>query len=266
MEKTYNTESLDTTMRSLTVLKVIREHGGLTLSEVAAELETTKSTAHKHLLTLKRTGYLVKEGKEYYISLKPLHFSEYARTRKDAYVDASKKVKELATQTGGEVDFIAENDGKGITVYEAYDRDNPYYGSSSDAADNHWRAGTYYYLHTIATGKAILSTFSEKRVDAIIGKWGLPASTEQTITRSEELHNELDQIREQGYAISNEEYTEGLSAIAQPAIAADGTTLGAFGVSIPTYRMRDSTFKDELCGKLQVAVEEFESEIHRNES
>jgi DNA-binding IclR family transcriptional regulator len=52
------------------------------------------------------------------------------------------------------------------------------------------------------------------------------------------LGQALKQVREQGYAISNEEYEDDLSAIAAPIHDRTGRVVATVSISGPSYRMR----------------------------
>lgn len=256
---TDSQETLGTTERSLDIALEVQKRGGAQLGDIAEAFDIAKSTAYKHLNTLESRGYLVKEGNRYYIGLKFTNRGEYARVRKPGYRIAADKVDELSRRTDEEVDFAVDNDNRALIVHLSYDRTNPYQEGSVDQSNKHWRTGTYYHLHCIGTGKALLSQFSRAEVEAVIDQWGLPQRTPATITDPDELHEECERIRDQGYAHSQGEYTEGLSAIARPVIQPDGTVLGSLSVNGPSYRLQDRL--DDLRTILDDVVEDFESEL-----
>jgi len=59
-------------------------------------------------------------------------------------------------------------------------------------------------------GKAVLATYSDEDVNAIICRQGMPRLTEKSIVRPGELFKELQIIRRQGYAVDDEEARIGL--------------------------------------------------------
>lgn len=261
MQSDTTTETIGTTERSLDIVLEVQRQGGANIDDIAAEFDISKSTAYKHLATLHSRGYLTKEGDRYYLGLKFANRGEYARARKPAYRIAAKKVDELAERTDEEVDFVVENDGRAITVHLSYDRNNPYQTKNVDQSNKHWRTGTYYNLHCIAAGKAVLSTLSDETIDAVIDRWGLPKRTEQTITDPEELYDEIETIRERGWSYSEGEYVDGLAAIAMPVHEPDGTPLGALAVNGPTYNFQGEARHEELREVLADVVESLEAEL-----
>ena len=62
--------------------------------------------------------------------------------------------------------------------------------------------------------------------------------TDSTITTEEEMKAELQQIRQQGYSLDNEEYEYGLLCVAAPIRNPEGKMIGGISVSGPVSRMK----------------------------
>jgi DNA-binding IclR family transcriptional regulator len=120
--------------------------------------------------------------------------------------------------------------------------------------------GEYYYMHSSATGKAILATYSEEKVNEVIDEWGLPAQTKNTITDRDELFTELEEIRSRGYAINDQEITEGLYSVGAVVREPDGSILGGISVGGPAYRLSQDTI-EKAARPLLDAVELLETRI-----
>lgn len=227
---------LRTTERSLAIVEYVRRQRGATFGEIRAEMDLAKSTTSQHLRTLQREGLLRKVDGRYQVGLRCLNFGETARHRLPGFEHVLESIDALAEETDEEVDFFAETAGRAISVAVSYDVGNPFREDTVDAMDNHWRRGTLYDIHSIASGKAILAGFDEARVREVVDRHGLPANTDRTITDRDELLAELDRIRERGYALSDQEYIEGLCAVSRRVELPDGSVLGALGVNVPKYR------------------------------
>jgi len=80
---------------------------------------------------------------------------------------------------------------------------------------------------------------------SVLHRHGLPAATENTITDRDELREELEQIRDRGYAIDNEERIEGIRYVAT-SISNEGGVAGAVSVSAPRSRLNSERFKETL--------------------
>lgn len=265
MEGHTESPTLKTTARSLALVDRIRECGGARLPQLADDLSLAKSTVYKHVTTLYECGYLVKEGDQYHIGPKFLNIGEHARSRKLSSRFADGAVRELTEATDEEADFVIEDHGRIITISESYHKWVKYPGE--DESDRYRaRTGTYYPMHATASGKAILAELPQSRVEAILDQWGLPAKTDNTITERQELAEELERIEDQGYAIDDEEFTNGLRSVGMVVTQSDGTHVGAMSVSGPSYRMTDEIFAKEIVPALEQTVESFEDRLTDNRS
>jgi IclR family transcriptional regulator, acetate operon repressor len=258
--------SVKTTVRSLEIIDLVQKRDGCSLMRLVGELGLAKSTVYKHLCTLEDHGYLVKENGIYHIGLKFHHRGEYARLRKRGYRLAGRTVHELAERTNEEVDFVVENDGRVITIHESYHPSHTYHDDHGFSVEDLSQTGTYYRMHYTAAGKALLSEFEADRVEAVIEQWGLPRRTERTITTRSELYDELERVRERGYAIADEEYAAGLRAIGVAVENPDGSLLGGLSMSVPTYRRESETFEKEASQLIKEAATGLEDELARDET
>lgn len=225
------------TETSLRILETLKGLDGAGVTEVANRLDLPKSTVHNHVSTLLRNEYVVKEGNTYRVGLQFLEFGEYIRNRMPIYDVARPEVERLADETGELSNLLVEEHGKGVYLSRAE-------GNKAVQLDTY--AGMRVHLHCTALGKAILAYLPEERVREILDTHGLPKRTETTITDEEELFDELEGIRERGYARDTEERVAGLRCVAAPIRNLDGNPLGAISVSGPTSRMKGERFEEEV--------------------
>jgi DNA-binding IclR family transcriptional regulator len=261
MPTDHNEHRLDTTQRSLDVVEFIQDQDGATMAEITDALDLVKSTTYKHLQTLRHNGYLVKEGEQYHIGLKFYNLGGYARSRKKQHKIAIETTRELANETREEVDMVVENDGRGLILEESYHPEHRYAASDGGMGDREYHSGTYYHLHCTASGKALLATMSDERVAEISDRWGLPRRTENTITSQAELFDELEAIRERGFAYSDGEAVNGLRAVGYPVRGINDDVVCAISLFGPSYRMTDNRFRTEIPNILKSSVERLERTI-----
>lgn len=238
--------------RTLDLMEFLRECGPVHLSTITDELGLAKSTAHRHLKTLEERGYVTSSGTGYALSLRFLDFGEYTRMRSPEYQLAAEKVTEMATQTEERAQFMVEEHGQAVYVYQQT-------GQYAVEANTH--PGKRVPIHASAAGLAILSQYRRRCVDAIIDQHGLTTLTPKTITDPETLHEELSQIRERGYSINDQGVIEGLRAIGVPVTGPDGAVIGGLSISGPINRMEGEWFNEELPSLLLGATNELELNI-----
>src|SRR5699024_6551507 len=93
------------TATSFAILEAVRDRDGAGVTELARALDLAKSAVYKHLMTLTRLGYLVKEDTTYYLSLTFQGFGTRARERYPIYI-AEPAIDNLAGTTGNVVNFM----------------------------------------------------------------------------------------------------------------------------------------------------------------
>lgn len=255
--------TVDTTQQSLTILDIVSRRGGARLRDIVEEVDVAKSTAHKHLTTLRENGFLVKRGESYHVGLKCLNYGERARSRWPGYPHIREAVGELTERTEEECDFVAPDRGRIITIAESYHKWAKYGDSTTEGPSKEYRArmGSYYHMHATASGLAVLSTYSESRVEEIIDRWGLPGRTEHTITTRAELFAELEAIRDRGYAVDNEGYTAGMRSVGKAVHGPNGGVIGALSVSGPTYRVDGMVLEQEIPNALRDVIVDLEESL-----
>jgi IclR family acetate operon transcriptional repressor len=80
-------------------------------------------------------------------------------------------------------------------------------------------------------GKATLATYSTEDVTALIRSRGLRKTTSKSIVRRGDLMAELERIRQNGYAVDDEEYAAGLRCIAAVVYNHQAEALCAISIS-----------------------------------
>lgn len=230
------TVPVKTATRVFEIVEALLELERANLTELARHLDLADSTLHDHLTTLESLGYVVREEKNYRVSLQFLEVGEKIRSQLEIYQIADPEVTKLANETGEHASLMIEENEKGVLLAIA---------KGTDAVNLGAYAGQRVVLTANAPGKAILAHLSDQRVQQIIDRQGLPEYTEHTITEREDLFEELEAIRERGYATDTEELVEGVNAISVPVISRNRVQ-GALTVGGPAYRMEGELFDEEL--------------------
>lgn len=221
------------------IIEQLKENDSATVTQLANELETPTSTVHNYLSTLRELGYVVQDESGYHLALRFAHLGDSTKYRLDLCRVAEPMLEHLAEQSQGTVNLMAEENGRGIYLLVK---------NSERMLHNYSYTRPREYLHSTAAGKAILANLDRSQVDSIIDVHGLPSETETTITDRTELFEELEQIRDRGYAINDQESTEGIYAVAAP-LQHDGTRAAvSVSGSIGTFGME--TFRTELSEKV----------------
>lgn len=239
-------KSIDT---SFTIVTALQERDGAGVTELAEATDLSKSSVHKHLRSLMKHSFVVKDGEEYHLGLRYLDLGANVRAQILGSTEIKHKLREIASETGESAQFAVEERGQTVVLY----RDVSHGGVYSRG-----RVGRRFYMHQTAAGKAILSQFSDQWVREIIKRHGFPKATAHTISDESALFEELTEIRERGIAFNSEESTEGLRSVAVPVTEPDGDVLGAFAVAGPTHRITGKRFETEIPDLVRSVVNELE--------
>ncbi|MFC4550121.1 MULTISPECIES: IclR family transcriptional regulator [Halorussus] len=251
---------LKTVSRALQVVRALEELDGATVTEVADHLDVSKSAAYNYLMTLEDQRLVVKEGNDYSLSLQFLMLGEYVRNQNVLYDTGKGEIERLAEETGEYAHLATIQHGLSVNLYKVKGEKavgSDYQTSKLQKPD---------YLHFSATGKSMLAYLPRERVEEILDRYGLARKTENTITDREELFDELERIRERGYAYNDEEEIEGLQAIGAPIRDREGSVLGALSVSGPLRRMNDPDYHDTIVETVTNAANVIEVNINMAET
>lgn len=236
--------------RALDVLLLLYNNGqGMGISEIGRELELHKSTVHRTLATLEKKGFVYKnkENDRYWLGIK-IYAMGLLAGEKLSLVDIIKPYGKKLFDEFHEVvnvsilDEDSKEGYKSIIILKESENNkvlsvNPNVGSSSDA-------------HASSVGKSLLA-FTK---DVDIQKFShipLKKHTDNTIDNWEDLSDEFNKIRKNGYAIDNEEQEIGLFCIGAPILDKKGNAVAAISMSGPTVRMK----KDDMEIKISKVVE-----------
>lgn len=244
--------NIEATRTSFRVVELLRELDSAGVTELADHMDAPKSTVHDHLRTLHDLEYVVKIDSSYRISTKFLELGEYKRKNMPVYEIAKPELDRLAEQTGDHANLMIEEHGRGVYIYKS---------TGTDAARLDTYPGIRTPLHSTALGKAILSEMSDERIREIIDKVGLPEITQHTITDEDRFFEEIEKIREQGFAIDRQERAEGIQCVGAPVTADSGDRLAAVSVSGLASKMCGARLSEEVpelvkrtANKIEVAL------------
>lgn len=228
---------LGTTRTSFIIIDQLRDSGGMGVTELANALDRSKSTVHSHLQTLRKMGYVVKEGDTYYLGLKFLNLGDAARDRWNLYQVAKQEMDELVSTVGERGQVMVEERGQGIYIYQSR-------AERAVQTDSH--IGMTVNLHATAVGKAYLAHLPEDRREALLDELELSQMTDATHTDRVTLEEDLATIRDRGFAFNDEERITGMQAVGAPVLGPDDYAIAAISVSGPTTRMNGERYRSDV--------------------
>jgi DNA-binding IclR family transcriptional regulator len=212
---------------------LVNHPDGLSLTQICAELQLPKSSAHALLNTMVVHDYLREGLRERTYRLGPALFELGS-----AYIASTNLVSDgweivrttarmcnetvhLAVLDGNEVLYVAKEEGTNtIRMVSAVGKRFPAYATG--------------------VGKVLLANLSDAElIQRIPDDSILPVITPNTVTDPSELRALIKIARSNGYALDYEESTPGLCCVAAPVYDAQGQIVAGMSVSVPNIRFTD---------------------------
>jgi len=217
---------------ALAVLEALAVAPELSLSELARRVGVAKSTAHRTCSVLTDSGMLTRtEAGKYRLGLRLIELGHLATARTSVGAHALPLLVELRHALGETVQ-IGIPDGGDVVYVERVEGNR----ALRYASDNTRRGP----VHRSSCGK-VLAAHVPGVLEARL-KAGLRPNTGYTIVVPDVLRDELEKVRQRGYARSVDETEIGMASIAVPVRgSADGPVVAAISMVGPTLRVTGDT-------------------------
>ncbi|HFC04058.1 MAG TPA: IclR family transcriptional regulator, partial [Rhizobiales bacterium] len=92
-------------------------------------------------------------------------------------------------------------------------------------------------MHSSGIGKALLAAYPQEQLQKVMGEMNFDRQTSRTLTSPEEFSRELKKIRDQGFAVDDEEVAIGLRCVAAAIYDENSFPLAGLSLSGPTARI-----------------------------
>ncbi len=195
----------------------------LTLSEICEILPYPKTTLRTILKTLESRGFIeCKERGVYSLGTAVIPLTQSVRVNVQLRDRAAPLLRELA-------EFCSES--VYLTIMEGSECLYIYAIESSDRLLARSAIGDIMPMYCTSVGKAILSFLPEDEVNRIIEEFPLAPINVHTITDVEILKEKLQQGRQRGYSIDNEEHELGVYCLGAPIFNEKGEVFASCSVS-----------------------------------
>jgi IclR family pca regulon transcriptional regulator len=239
--------------RGLAIIRAFSaERPALTVSELAEETGLTRAAVRRFVLTLGEMGYVYAKHNRFELSprilelgyayLSALSFPEIALPHLEAVVASTGEASEAALLDGDEVVYVLRVPGPSMMTI---------------AVNIGARAPAY----ATSLGRVLLAHLPSDELEDFLRRADLAPVLPRTIADPDDLRAELKRVREQGYAVVDQELELGLAAIAVPVRDRLGRVRAAINLSTHTGR-RSAEELARLVPQLQAAAAEVEVGVH----
>lgn len=211
--------------RALAMLEGVSQASeGLSNAEISRKLQIPKSSASYILRTLEKRGYLTRDpdSGKYRVGLKILSLSRGALSGLDVREVALPIMRHLMEKThltchlaildGSDAVYIEKVEPQGFIKMDTW-------------------VGRRMRVHATSVGKAMVAHIPQDRLQKILADSGMEKRTPKTITTLPRLLKDLEKVREQGYAVDDEENNMGARCVGAPIFNQGGTIEASLGLS-----------------------------------
>src|ERR1700751_3234269 len=235
--------------RALLILETLAEDDeGYRLSDLAVRTGLSTSTAHRLLTTLEKRRFVQFDPtcSKWHVGAQSFAVGATFTRRRNFVALAMPYLRKLRDQTRETANLAVVDDASIIVLTRV---------ESREIMRSLTKVGGRVAMVASGVGKAVLATYADDDVSAIIRRHGMPRLTEKSIVRASDLFRELATVREQGYAVDDEAARMGLRCVAAVVYSDCSEPLAAISVSGMTSRVTDDRLP--MLGRMvrDVAVE-----------
>jgi IclR family pca regulon transcriptional regulator len=198
------------------------ESPNLTISQVAERSGLTRAVARRYLLTLQTLGYVTQQGHRFsltprlldlgYTYLSTLDVASVAPPFMERVTEALHESCSVCVLDGDEIVYVARRAAKRIMSINL-------------------AVGSRLPAHATSMGKVMLAHLPPAELDAYFKAANLTRLTETTIVKPAELRRALAEVRDQGWAIADEETERGVRSVSAPIVDRSGEVHAALNVA-----------------------------------
>ncbi len=215
---------------------------GLTLGELARQANLPKGTAHRLLSSMAYFDFVRQEPttRNYHLGFKLVDLGNVLLGQIDLRTQAHSFLLNLSKAVKETVHLVVLDQDEALYI---------------DKVDLHPKAsglrmvsrlGARIPLHCSSVGKVLLASMESTEAEKLIYGGVLIRRTAKTITDPEKLMQHLSFVRENGYAIDDEENEEGIRCVAAPIRNGSGRVEAAMSISGPITRITMPRIEKEL--------------------
>ena len=232
-DKSGVVQSVDRAMALLDALGEDEE--GYRLSDLSIRTGLSPSTAHRLLTTLEKRRFVEFDQTEglWHVGRQTFAIGSAFVRRRNFVAPALPFLRRLRDLTHETANLGVADDGEVVVLTQV---------ESREIMRAITKVGGRAPMVTSGLGKAILATYSDEDVVAIIQRHGMRRLTPKSVVRAGDLRGVLEMVRRDGYALDDQEYLMGLRCVAAVVYNDQAEALAAISVSglasrVPSERL-----------------------------
>lgn len=217
---------------ALSILETLGTAYEMGVTDLARKLGLGKSSVYRLLATLARRGYVEKnpQSERYRLTYRLFAVASPAADRFGLREAAHPVMQRLAARTGETVNLGVLDGTRVVNLHKV---------ESRHFLRLHLDVAGGVPAHATALGKVLLAALEPAELARRLRGRRLEALTRRTIRDRRTLGKALGRVREQGFAVDDEECSLGLRCVAAPILDHRGSVAAALSISGPTHRLPD---------------------------
>jgi IclR family acetate operon transcriptional repressor len=222
--------SVQSVDRALDLLEALAAADGeVAITALAGRTGLHVSTVHRLLATLLRRGYVRQnpDTSRYFAGAKLATLAEGRSRFGELRLRARPLLRALTEATRETANLVVLDDVQAVYIETV---------PSPQVVRLFTAVGNRTPLHATGAGKVLLASLPTVRRDGLLDRLELRGYTPRTIVDRAALRRALDEVRERGYAIDDEEYDDGVRCVAV-AVGPPGAPVAALSISAPANRL-----------------------------
>ena len=246
------TDFVQSLERGLAVIRAFgTDHPEMRLSEIAAATGLPRAAARRFLLTLVELGYVRLEDGRFslrprvldlgYAYLSGLSFAEIAQPHMEDMVRQLNESSSISVLDDTEIVYVVRVPTRRIMTITL-------------------AVGTRLPAYATSMGRVLLAQLDQDDLEERLARIELKRLTPHTITAKRALRTQLDRVREQGYAMVDQELEEGLRSAAVP-IRDRGGSVAALNISVHASRAGMDELRDRYLPVALATADEIERDV-----
>ncbi len=250
----YPVQALEKALDIIELLSSLKSDKGLGVSEINERLGIGKSTVHRLLDTLVAYEYVERmESNRYRLGWGMFEIgSALPRQRKVGSVE-SNILKQVSNSINETVN-LGVRSGTDVVIVE---KRNP---EQLSRIRVDFEVGEREPFHATAMGKLFFSELDEGVKEELLRGYHYERLTEHTIKTHEAMMEELEKVKNQGYAEDREEFSPGIYSVGMPVRGHRGDIVAVISVRGPAFRFDQEKIKQVL-KELTKATEELSTHL-----
>ena len=223
-------QSVRSVDRALEILLCFtRDEPTRSLTQIAEAINMSKTTVHRLLATLENKRFITRDKTTglYRLGLRFIEMASLVLQDVELHRWAHPYLQRLLTEFGETVD-LSVLDGSHVVYLEVIE--------SPQRLKLAAAVGQRLPASFTASGKALMAYLPEEQIRNILNE-NLAGRTDPALRSIPEILEDLKRTAERGYAIAEQEYEEGINAVAAPILDTSKYPIASIAIVGPSFRL-----------------------------